>query len=136
MKSCKKEFIIITKENIAYLQNFIIDFAATVVTMGVDIALSNLTAQKIQKILKKTRKFKKKNLYLNINKSIIITMNLNDDPIFSVPLKIYNSSLKLDSTNERVDSIIAPTRLLAAKFFAKRKRLSLKSYLSIYNISK
>jgi hypothetical protein len=134
-KSYKKEYIIITKEDIAYLQNFIIEFAATVAEQGVDTALLNLGTQKIQKILKKIRNIEKKKLYLSINKNIT-TMNFNDEPTFSLPFKMYNSSLKADNTNERIDSIIAPTRLLAAKYFAKRKCLSLKNYLSIYKVSK
>jgi hypothetical protein len=50
--------------------------------------------------------------------------------------KKYYSSRRFDSYDESIDSIISPSRLLAAKYFAKRKRLSLKDYLKIFKVSK
>ena len=136
-KNCKKEYIIISKEDIAYLQNYIIESAVTVATMGVDIALLNLSTKEIQKILKKIRNTEKYKLYLNINKKIP-DMNLIMDNSINLPLpfKLYHSSFRVDKTNECIDTILAPSRLLAAKYFSKRKDLSLKNYLKIYKISK
>lgn len=43
---------------------------------------------------------------------------------------------KVDPTNEKLGSIVALSRLGAAKMFAQRKRLDLKSFLSVYSISR
>ena len=48
----------------------------------------------------------------------------------------YYSSSRIDPYGESIDSIISPSRLLAAKYFAKRKRLSLRDYLKIFKVSK
>lgn len=134
-KSYKKEYIIISKEDIAYLQSYIIEIGATVAEQGVDIALLNLSTKEIQKILKKIRKYKKNNLYLSIDKKIP-NMNLIMDKSVNLPFKLYHASYRIDMTNEKIDTILAPSRLLAAKYFSRRKDLSLKNYLKIYKISK
>lgn len=133
----KKEYIIITKEDIAYLQKSIIEFADTAAVQGADIALLNLGTEKIQKILKKIRNNKNNFLYLNEDKNMSL-MKLNDEPTLVSPIKLkrYYSSLKGDNSNERIDSIISPSRLMAARYFSKRKNLPLKSYLKIFKISK
>lgn len=51
-------------------------------------------------------------------------------------LKTYYYYAKVDSTKEKLRSIIALDRLSAAKMFALTKRLDLKSFLTIYSISK
>ena len=52
-----------------------------------------------------------------------------------MPRKYYFYS-KLDSTQEPISKTVASSRLKAAKYFAARKRLPLKKFLSIYSISK
>jgi hypothetical protein len=64
-KSLKKDFIIISKTDIAYLQNFIIESAVFVAQRDADIALLSLSLNELEKILKKIRKNKKDTLYLN-----------------------------------------------------------------------
>lgn len=51
-------------------------------------------------------------------------------------IKTYYYYSKVDPKQEKLRTIIAPTRLIAAKMFAQVKRLDLKSFLSIYSISK
>jgi len=43
---------------------------------------------------------------------------------------------KFDSNNEPISKTNFGSRLLAAKFFAKMKNLTLKSFLSIYRVKK
>ena len=43
---------------------------------------------------------------------------------------------RVDKTQESIDSVRAFSRLQAAKYFAKRKQLDLKSFLSIFAVSK
>lgn len=43
---------------------------------------------------------------------------------------------RVDKTQEAIDSVRAFSRLQAAKYFAKRKQLDLKSFLSIFAVSK
>lgn len=50
--------------------------------------------------------------------------------------KEYCFYSKIDSSQEPIDRIKALGRLEAAKFFAMRKNLSLKSFLKIYSITK
>lgn len=134
-KSLKKDFIIISKTDIAYLQNFIIESAVFVAGKDVDTVFLSLGLNEIEKILKKIRKDKKDTLYLNKIKDksymdfIIPIAN-------EIMAKKYYSSRRFDSYDESIDSIISPSRLLAAKYFAKRKRLSLKDYLKIFKVSK
>ena len=52
-----------------------------------------------------------------------------------MPRKYYFYS-KLDSTQEPISKTLASSRLGAAKYFASRKRLPLKSFLKIYSISR
>lgn len=94
----------------------------------------NLSINEIQKILKKIRKNKKKDLYLfkfknNSNMSFIL-------PTVNLMTKKYCSSHRNDHTNEAIDSITTSSRLAAAKYFAKRKLLPLKEYLKIFKVSK
>jgi hypothetical protein len=49
-KKVKKEYIIITKEDIAYLQQNIIEFADIVATTNVDTAVIKIMERLIQKI--------------------------------------------------------------------------------------
>ena len=51
-------------------------------------------------------------------------------------IKTYYYYSKIDSKQEKLNTIIAPSRLSAAKLFAQIKRLDLKSFLTIYSISK
>jgi predicted dinucleotide-binding enzyme len=89
----KKEYIIITKEDIAYLQKSIIEFADTAAVQGADIALLNLGTEKIQKILKKIRNNKNNFLYLNENKNMSL-MKFNDEPTLVSPIKLKRYSVK------------------------------------------
>ena len=61
----KKDYIIISKTDIAYLQNYIIESAVTVAQMDADTAVIHLSFKEIIKILKKIRTYKNKTLYLN-----------------------------------------------------------------------
>jgi hypothetical protein len=125
-KKVKKEYIIITKEDIAYLQQNIIEFADTVALQGVDIALLNLGTRRIQKILKKIRNIDKKNLYLNIFKAPDMIDLLNK----------YTFSSRIDKESEPISYVRTSSRLLAAKYFALKKNLPLKSFLKIFKVSK
>jgi hypothetical protein len=52
---------------------------------------------------------------------------------------IYNTYIyysKVDSSNELLGKISSPSRLAAAKYFAKRKNLPLKEFLKLYSVSK
>lgn len=130
-KSLKKDYIIISKTDIAYLQNFIIESAVIVAGKDVDTAVIDILTENLKKI----RKNKKNTLYLN---------KIKDKSImdFIIPIanelmtKKYYSSSRIDPYGESIDSIISPSRLLAAKYFAKRKRLSLRDYLKIFKVSK
>ncbi len=133
-KRLKKDYIIISKTDIAYIQNFIIESAVFVAQMDADTAFLNLSINEMQKILKKIRKNKKKNLYLfkfknNSNMSFIL-------PTANLMTKKYCSSYRNDHTNEAIDSTSIYSRLEAAKYFAKRKSLPLKEYLKIFKVSK
>lgn len=125
-KKVKKEYIIITKEDIAYLQQNIIEFADTAAVRGVDIALLNLGTRRIQKILKKIRNIDKKNLYLNIFKAPDMIDLLNK----------YTFSSRIDKESEPISYVRTSSRLLAAKYFALKKNLPLKSFLKIFKVSK
>lgn len=130
-KSLKKDYIIISKTDIAYLQNFIIESAVIVAGKDVDTAVIDILTENLKKI----RKNKKNTLYLN---------KIKDKSImdFIIPIanelmtRKYYSSSRIDPYGESIDSIISPSRLLAAKYFAKRKRLSLRDYLKIFKVSK
>ena len=134
-KSLKKDYIIISKTDIAYLQNFIIESAVFVAGKDADIALLSLSLNELEKILKKIRKNKKDTLYLNKikDKSIMDFIMPIANELIS---RKYYSSSRIDLYGESIDSIISPSRLLAAEYFAKRKRLSLRDYLKIFKVSK
>jgi glycerol-3-phosphate dehydrogenase len=66
----KKDFIIMSKTAFAYLQNYIIESAVFVADRDADIAVLSLSIKELEKILKKTRIFEKKDLYLSIIKGI------------------------------------------------------------------
>lgn len=83
--------------------------------------------------LKKIRKYKKDTLYLNKIKDIP-SMNLNQ--YISITNKKYYSVSRVDPYGEPIDSVMSSSRLLAAKYFSKRKRLPLKEYLKIYKVPK
>jgi hypothetical protein len=51
-------------------------------------------------------------------------------------MKKYFFYYKNDSNKEPVHSVDSESRLDAAKLFAKIKNLSLKSFLSLFNVSK
>ena len=51
-------------------------------------------------------------------------------------MKKYFFYSKVDSDQEPISSIDSNSRLSAAKFFSNVKKLSLKSFLSIFTISK
>jgi hypothetical protein len=125
-KKVKKEYIIITKEDIAYLQQNIIEFADTAATTNVGTALLNLGTKRIQKILKKIRNIDKKKLYLNIFK----------DPDMIDLLNKYTFSSRIDKESEPISYVRTSSRLLAAKYFALKKNLPLKSFLKIFKVSK
>lgn len=52
-----------------------------------------------------------------------------------MPKKYFFYS-KNDSSQEPINSILAFSRLQAAKQFASRKQLSLKTFLSVFSVSK
>jgi len=133
-KRLKKNYII-SKKDIAYIQNFIIEQAIFISGKDADTIILRLSLNELEKILKKIRKNKKDTLYLN---------KIKDKSImdFIIPIanklmtKKYYSSSRVDPYGESMDSIIATSRLLAAKYFAKRKRLPLREYLKIFKVSK
>ena len=125
-KKKKKDFIIISKEDIAYIHLYIIESAVFVADRDADTALLSLGINEMQKILKKIRKKEKKNLYLNNNKKMKELWN---------NIK-YTYARRNDLSNEAIDSIVTNSRLIAAKYFAKRKQLPLKEFLKIFKISK
>jgi len=51
-------------------------------------------------------------------------------------MKYYYYYSKKDPLVEKLDKVLALSRLGAAQWFAKRKRLSLKAFLNIYKITK
>jgi hypothetical protein len=51
-------------------------------------------------------------------------------------MRMYSFYSKRDDKKEKLGTIPHVSRLQAAKFFAERKQLSLKSFLNIYTISK
>lgn len=51
-------------------------------------------------------------------------------------MKMYSFYSKVDIKKERLGTIPHVSRLQAAKHFAERKRLPLRSFLEIYTISK
>lgn len=133
-KRLKKNYII-SKRDIAYIQNFIIEQAIFISGKDADTIILRLSLNELEKILKKIRKNKKDTLYLN---------KIKDKSImdFIIPIanklmtKKYYSSSRVDPYGESMDSIISTSRLLAAKYFAKRKRLPLREYLKIFKVSK
>lgn len=133
-KRLKKNYII-SKRDIAYIQNFIIEQAIFISGKDADTIILRLSLNELEKILKKIRKNKKDTLYLN---------KIKDKSImdFIIPIanklmtKKYYSSSRVDPYEESMDSIISTSRLLAAKYFAKRKRLPLREYLKIFKVSK
>lgn len=52
------------------------------------------------------------------------------------PTNKYTFSSRSDINNEPIDSVRTVSRLLAAKYFADRKNLPLKSFLKIFKVSK
>lgn len=50
--------------------------------------------------------------------------------------KKYYFYAKNDINQESISRVLATNRLSAAKYFAARKKLSLKSFLNIYSISR
>ena len=52
-----------------------------------------------------------------------------------MPKKYFYYS-RVDSKQEPISSILAFSRLQAAKQFASRKQLNLKSFLSVFSVSK
>jgi len=50
--------------------------------------------------------------------------------------KRYYFYAKNDWQQEPISYTLSPNRLLAAKFFASRKNLTLKSFLNIYSVSR
>lgn len=51
-------------------------------------------------------------------------------------LNKYTFSNRIDKNSEPIDSVRSSSRLLAAKHFALRKNLPLKSFLKIFKVSK
>ena len=51
-------------------------------------------------------------------------------------MKKYNFYSKTDPKHEVISSTVSDSRLLAATYFSKLKRLSLKQFLSIFTLSK
>lgn len=51
-------------------------------------------------------------------------------------LRKYSFSNRTDNNSESIDTVNAPSRLTAAKHFASRKNLPLKSFLKIFKVSK
>jgi hypothetical protein len=49
---------------------------------------------------------------------------------------VYGFYTKLDKNEEIINRIVTFSRLQAAKLFAERKQLSLKSFLKIYSVKK
>jgi len=49
-------------------------------------------------------------------------------------VQIYYYFARIDSTKEKRGSVITTSRLSAARIFAARKGLDLKSYLNVYSI--
>jgi len=43
---------------------------------------------------------------------------------------------KTDSKKEPISKVLAGSRMAAAKYFAERKRLTLKQFLTLYGVSK
>jgi hypothetical protein len=86
----------------------------------------NLGTRRIQKILKKIRNIDKKNLYLNIFKAPDMIDLLNK----------YTFSSRIDKESEPISYVRTSSRLLAAKYFALKKNLPLKSFLKIFKVSK
>ena len=52
-----------------------------------------------------------------------------------MPKKYFYYS-RVDSSQEPISTTLASSRLSAAKYFSQRKKLSLKTFLSIYSVSK
>jgi hypothetical protein len=50
--------------------------------------------------------------------------------------KIYSFYSRNDQSQESVGKIVATNRLSAAKYFAAIKRMSLKQFLSVFEVSK
>jgi hypothetical protein len=53
-----------------------------------------------------------------------------------LPLNKYSYSSRTDKNNEPIDYVRTSSRLVAAKYFADRKQLPLKAFLTIFKISK
>ena len=53
-----------------------------------------------------------------------------------LPLNKYSYSNRTDKNNEPIDYVRTSSRLVAAKYFADRKQLPLKAFLTIFKISK
>jgi len=51
-------------------------------------------------------------------------------------MKKFSFYSLVDSSQEAIGSTIAFTRLSAAKYFAERKHLSLKNFLSIFSVTR
>jgi len=51
-------------------------------------------------------------------------------------IKSYYYFARVDSKKEKISSVIAPSRLAAAKLMAYTKKLDLKSFLTIYSIGR
>lgn len=51
-------------------------------------------------------------------------------------MKMYSFYAKNDQKKEKLGTTPHQSRLLAAKYFAERKRLQLKTFLDIYTITK
>jgi hypothetical protein len=123
----KKKGFIISKEDIAYLQNYITETAVFVASKDADTVLLSLSINEIQKILEKIRKNEKKVLYLNKFKK----------PQFMKEIwNTYTYARRNDNSNEAIDIVITGSRLIAAKYFAERKKLPLKEFLKIFKINK
>lgn len=134
-RSVNKNYNIISKKDIARIQNFIIERAIFVSGQDADTVILKLSLNELEKILKKIRKNKKDTLYLNKFKDKSI-MDFIIPIANKLMTKKYYSSSRVDPYREAMDSIISPSRLLAANYFAKRKRLALREYLKIFKVSK
>lgn len=51
-------------------------------------------------------------------------------------MKVYKFYARADNTKETISKTLAISRLKAAQYFAKKKAMTLKSFLSIYCIPK
>jgi hypothetical protein len=51
-------------------------------------------------------------------------------------MKVYTYYSRRDKSKEMLDKVVDVSRLNAAKYFAKRKALELKDFLTIYDVAK